>query len=129
MTNTSTPLKSTASCVCGDVRLVAIGAPNRVGVCHCFECRKHHGALFHASAVFAQAQVQITGQVAEYEGRFFCPRCGSSVYSRSGDEIEVHLGALDDINRFKPDYELWTKRRENWLPTFEGFEQFDEDRD
>ena len=38
--------------LCGNVRIVATGQPYRVGLCHCLDCRKHHGALFHASAIF-----------------------------------------------------------------------------
>ncbi len=38
-------------CVCGAVRLVASGCPDRVGLCHCLDCRKHHGAVFFAAAV------------------------------------------------------------------------------
>ena len=53
-------------CLCGAVRLRAEGEPLRVGVCHCMDCRKHHGALFHASAIFPGVAVQVTGQVAEY---------------------------------------------------------------
>lgn len=103
-------------CMCARVRLTALGAPLRVGLCHCIECRKHHGALFHASAIFNSDAVQITGDPAEYAGRYFCPTCGSSVFSRSDEEIEVHLGALDQPDQFEPSYELWTKRRESWLP-------------
>lgn len=82
----------TGGCLCGNVRLTATGQPDRVGICHCLDCRKFHGALFHASAVFAQDAVTVTGQTDEYQGRFFCPRCGSSVFSRTGNEIEVNLG-------------------------------------
>ena len=39
----------TGGCLCGDVRIVASGRPNRVALCHCLDCRKHHGALFSAS--------------------------------------------------------------------------------
>jgi hypothetical protein len=42
----------TGGCLCGSVRIVASGRPYRVGVCHCLDCRKHHGALFHGSAIF-----------------------------------------------------------------------------
>ena len=108
--------KVEGGCQCGKVRIVALGDPFRVGVCHCMDCRKHHGALFHASAVFPEDAVTVTGDVAGYEDRFFCPACGSSVYSRSGDEVEVHLGALDEPDRFVPTYELWTIQREAWLP-------------
>ena len=36
----------TGGCLCGNVRIVASGPPYRVGICHCLDCRKHHGALF-----------------------------------------------------------------------------------
>lgn len=119
----------TGGCLCGDVRLVASGRPWRVGLCHCLDCRKHHGALFHASAIFAQAAVTIEGQTREYAGRFFCPRCGSSVFSRSGDEVEVNLGTLDAPDQFRPTYELWTVRRESWLPAFALTHRYERDRE
>src|SRR5262245_43173565 len=119
----------TGGCLCGDVRFVATGRPYRVGICHCLDCRKHHGALFHASAIFPQGAVTITGKTGEYAGRHFCPRCGSSVFSRSGDEIELHLGALDAIDQFRPTYELWAIRREAWLPEFPGMRRYARDRE
>ena len=108
----------TGGCLCGDVRFVATGDPNRVGLCHCLDCRRHHGALFHASAIFPEDAVTIEGETRAYGGRSFCPRCGSSVFGRSEDEIEVSLGSLDEIDQFTPTYELWTVRREAWLPAF-----------
>ncbi len=51
----------TGGCLCGDIRIVASGHPHRVGLCHCLDCRKHHGALFYAAAVFPQDAVTITG--------------------------------------------------------------------
>ncbi len=116
-------------CLCGKVRFVASGRPYRVGICHCLECRKHHGTLFHASAIFPQDAVVIDGEVRDYKGRFFCPECGSSVFSRSGDEVEVNLGALDEIDQFRPTYELWTTRREGWLPVFPLTRRYERDRE
>ena len=43
----------TGGCLCGKVRITASGQPDRVGLCHCLDCRKHHGALFYAAAIFA----------------------------------------------------------------------------
>lgn len=116
-------------CLCGKLRLVATGRPYRVGLCHCLDCRKHHGALFHASAIFPAEAVAITGESRAYEGRHFCPACGSSVFSRSGDEVEVNIGALDAIDQFTPTYELWTIRREGWLPPFPLARHYERDRD
>ena len=119
----------TGGCLCGDVRILATGQPYRVGVCHCLDCRKHHGALFHASAIFPEDAVTVTGETREFANRFFCPRCGSSVFGRSGDEIEVNLGALDETDRFVPTYELWTVRREAWLPPFPTAHLYPRDRE
>ncbi len=105
----------TGGCLCGDVRIAATGQPNRVGICHCLDCRKHHGALFYAAAIFPEDVVAVEGEVRDYEGRFFCPRCGSSVFARSGDEVELHLGSLDAPNQLIPSYEIWAVRRESWL--------------
>ncbi|EKM96558.1 glutathione-dependent formaldehyde-activating Gfa [Stutzerimonas degradans] len=119
----------TGGCLCGSVRIVASGRPNRVGLCHCLDCRKHHGALFYAAAIFPQAAVSITGETHEYAGRHFCPRCGSSVFARSADEIEVSLGALDAPDQLRPTYESWTLRREAWLPAFPLAHRYARDRD
>ncbi|HEV7275664.1 MAG TPA: GFA family protein [Devosiaceae bacterium] len=119
----------TGGCLCGDVRIVASGPPYRVGLCHCLDCRKHHGALFYAAAVFPETAVTITGETRDYAGRHFCPRCGSSVFARSGDEIEVHLGTLDAPNQLLPTYESWTLRREPWLPPFPLRRGYERDRE
>ncbi|MCC2957740.1 GFA family protein [Massilia sp. IC2-477] len=108
----------TGGCLCGDVRLVATGRPYRVGLCHCLDCRKHHGALFYAAAIFPQDAVTVSGETRSYANRHFCPRCGSSVFAQSEDEIEMHLGALDAPDQLVPSYENWTVRRESWLPPF-----------
>ena len=63
----------TGGCLCGNLRFVASGRPYRVGICHCLDCRKHHGALFHASAIFPADAVTIEGEMRDYAGRFFCP--------------------------------------------------------
>lgn len=121
--------RHTGGCLCGAVRIEATGRPERVGICHCLDCRKHHGALFYAAAVFRAGAVAIEGETHQFRGRHFCPRCGSSVFARSGDEIELHLGALDATDQFVPSYECWTIRREAWLPPFPLGERYERDRD
>ena len=108
----------TGGCLCGSVRILATGRPYRVGLCHCLDCRKHHGALFEASAIFPEDAVRVTGETGEFAGRHFCPRCGSPVFARTSDEVEVYLGTLDSPDLFVPTYEGWTVRREAWLPPF-----------
>lgn len=118
----------TGGCLCGALRFVATGKPYRVGLCHCIDCRKTHGSLLHASAIFPAEAVRFTGEAADYRGRRFCPRCGSQVLFMAGDETGVNLGALDAPNLFQPTYELWTIRRESWLPPFHLAHAYDRNR-
>lgn len=119
----------TGGCLCGDVRIMATGRPNRVGLCHCLDCRKHHGALFYAAAIFPREAVTVEGETGDYRGRHFCPRCGSSVFAVSRDEVEVHLGTLDAPDQLTPAYEAWTLRREAWLPPFPGMRRHERNRE
>ncbi len=116
-------------CLCGALRITARGQPQRVGICHCLDCRKHHGALFYAAAQYAPEQVAVTGLSHSFKGRHFCPTCGGSVFAESDGEVEVHLGPLDEPDRLTPDYELWTVRREAWLPPFAAMAHYDRDRE
>jgi hypothetical protein len=115
-------------CLCGAVRVEVAAEPLRVGICHCLDCRKHSGAVFNTYAVFPADAVRITGTTADYRGRHFCPVCGSSVFDRSADEIGIAAGAFDTPDQVTPTYELWTCRRESWLPPFDVARRYERDR-
>jgi hypothetical protein len=72
--------------------------------------------------------VTVEGEARDYQGRFFCPRCGSPVFGCFGDEVGVNLGAFDEPDVFRPTYELWTIRREAWLPDFPGTRLYQRNR-
>jgi len=74
------------------------------GIRHCLDCRKHHGALFYAAAIFAEGAMTITSPTAANEGRHFSPKCGSSVFARSDGAVELYRDALDAPDRFVPDH-------------------------
>lgn len=112
-------------CACGAVRYVARGGPLRVGLCHCLTCRKRHGAPCNAFAAFRSDKVRIEGRPSVWAGAEHgllhgCPTCGSPLFwtaEGEGDgEIEIHLGGLDETGQFTPQYEVWVKRREPWMP-------------
>jgi hypothetical protein len=85
--------------------------------------------FFHASAIFPAEAVTFEGETRDYAGRCFCPRCGSSVFARSADEIEVSLGVLDEPDQLMPTYESWSIRREAWLPPFPLARRYARDRE
>ena len=119
--------RTTGGCLCGAVRFAATGEPYRVGLCHCSDCRKDGGAPFGAFVIFPADHVAVSGESGAepsrtHGSRYHCPRCGSPVFGRGdgSDEIELHLGSFDEPGRWAPTYELWTIRREPWLPAIPG---------
>jgi hypothetical protein len=80
--------------MCGEVRLVTPRKPRRVGLRHWLECRKHHGAVLYASYIL-RGRGHDPGRDREYKRRHLCPTCGSSVFGRCTNEIEVHRGRND----------------------------------
>ncbi len=115
-------------CLCGAIRLEIEAAPYRVGVCHCLDCRKRQGSAFHYFAVFPAEAVKVTGEPASFKARHFCPTCGSPLFDRFGDELELSAGCLDAPNLLEPTYEAWIVRREAWLPAFNLANRYEHDR-
>ncbi len=74
----------------------------------------------------------MSGNISSYDGRRFCPRCGSRLLGPVDPDdalIEICIGTLDDAPfELKPEAEVWVKRREPWIPPIEGASQHDENR-
>ena len=115
-------------CRCGAVRYQVEGEPIKTGLCHCTECRKETGSAFLYYADWPRDAFSVTGDFATFEGRSFCPRCGSTLFHLSDDHAEIALGSLDGApSPFAPQREGWIKRREPWLGEVHGAGQFRED--
>jgi hypothetical protein len=120
----------TGGCLCGAVRYSVRGDPERVGRCHCADCRKESGSAFSVYAQWPIEAFEVSGEIASYDGRGFCPQCGSRLLNPAvpGDTlIEIRIGSLDDAPfELTPEREIWVKRRESWIPPVEGARQADE---
>lgn len=117
------------SCLCGAVRYDVRGAPLRIGLCHCTDCRKESGSAFVTFAVWPRHAFSSAGEFATHAGRSFCPACGSRLFCLSEEEAELRIGSLDMApTDLEPTYESWVKRREDWLHPLSAASQFDEDR-
>jgi len=113
-------------CACGALRFEARGEPLHVGLCHCLTCRHRHGAPFNAFATYAATQVRWEGPGSPWRSgersiRQGCATCGAPIFwaDDAGEFIELHLGSFDDIGTLTPQYEIWTCRREPWLPALD----------
>ncbi|MFN2469680.1 MAG: GFA family protein [Gaiellaceae bacterium] len=122
----------TGGCLCGDVRYRVRGEPVHVGRCHCADCRKESGSAFTVYGQWPIDAFELTGDIASYHGRGFCPRCGSRLLDPPDAEdtlVEIRIGSLDDApSGLKPEAEVWVKRREPWLAPVDGASQHDENR-
>ena len=119
----------TGGCLCGDVRIVTSGLPYRVGVCHCLDCRKHHGALFSRFRDIPSRGGDDRWRNARLRSPVFLSSLRRVGLLSQRDEIAVNLGSLDAPDQLRPSYELWTVRRESWLPSFALSRRYDRDRD
>ena len=123
-------IERAGGCLCHGVRFKVSGAPLRVGICHCTDCRKSSGSIFSAFAIWPIDAFEQTGFVGTYGGRSFCLTCGGRVASVRDDEAEVMIGSLDETpTDLTPEYELWIDRRENWMLPLPWASQFGGDRD
>ncbi|MCT7377080.1 GFA family protein [Chelativorans salis] len=118
----------TGGCMCGAVRFRAQGSPIRVEICHCRTCRKATGSAFAVFVLFAGDQVVIeSGETIRFVSsetviRHSCGGCGSPVFDTftHSDNIDFHLGALDQAERLVPQREVWTARRLPWVSRAPG---------
>ena len=116
-------------CLCGAVRYRVAGAPLRAGLCHCTDCRQTSGSAYSFFAIWPLAMFSVAGATSSYNGRHFCPVCGSRTFSLNDSEAEIMVGTLDAARSdMTPEYELWTPRREAWLHAVAGTAQFVGDR-
>ena len=119
----------TGGCLCGAVRYTVHGEPTHVGRCHCADCRKESGSAFTVYAQWPRGAFELDGELATYDGRSFCPRCGARIGNIDDDGVEIRLGSLDDPPfLLQPEAEIWIKRREPWLQPVEGASQHQENR-
>lgn len=117
----------TASCSCGQLRLLCAGAPVRVSICHCLECQKRTGSVFAAQARYPRDRVTIEGRATTWSRRgesgasatfHFCPDCGSTVYwepSAMPDLVLIAVGAFADPDFPPPHVSVYETRQHPWV--------------
>ena len=121
-----------ASCSCGQLRLVALGDPIRISMCHCYACQRRTGSTYGAQARFLTENIRITGTSTEYvrigesgaAAHFhFCPACGATVYYWFDDTVRaVPVGAFADNTFPPPRLSVWEDRKHPWVSVPEGAE-------
>ena len=123
---TSIIMRIRGSCLCRGVSFEVALPFDRFVHCHCSRCRKATGTAHASNAVVKVGAFRwLVG--AEHVSRFdlptsqsfatsFCRQCGSPLphATRSGREVIIPAGALDDDPVSKPDRHLHWGSRATW---------------
>ena len=129
-------MERTATCHCGDLRVIASGDPDAVYLCHCSACQHRTGAVVHAGSRFKRTQVRIEGAATVYERvgdsggtvRYhFCPRCGTNLYwtqDRFPVSYGIAVGAFADPAFPVPTASLWEESKHAWVGLPAGITRF-----
>lgn len=117
-------------CLCGAVTLAARITSDGIMACHCQQCQRWTGGgpLINVRA----ADVALSGEdaithvrISEWGERGFCGTCGSTLYWRmqDGEISSLAIGLFDYQSGWTMKEEIFTDRRPDWLPHFDGASQ------
>ena len=127
----------TGGCLCGAVRYRAEGEPLLQGLCHCRTCQRISGSGHVGFLCLPQSAVTVegaplshslTGGSGRMATRYSCPACHSGVFGRSDvmpGQINLYVGSLDDLSRFKPTIAIYTRSRAAWDTSSQGLTCFE----
>lgn len=116
----------TSHCSCGQLHLAIMQPPERVSICHCYDCQRRSGSAFASQARFAREAVTAIGKAHCYQRNadsgaelrfYFCPDCGTTVYYQHEhlpDWTMVPTGGLTGVDT-APTVSVYEARQKPWL--------------
>ncbi len=126
------------SCLCGAVNYQIEGPFKVFQYCHCSRCRKFTGSAYASNLFVPPERFRWTsgeGMIRRYEhpdakyfATNFCTQCGSSLpwAVKSGKNIIVTAGTLDDDPGIKPMWNLFWRSKASWYEESSDLPRHDE---
>ena len=126
------------SCLCRAVTFVTEGEPVIVAHCYCRDCQHVTGAGHSTGAMFASANVRLSGSLGEFDlesdagsvvTRAFCRTCGSPVVGRNTGMpgfLTISLGLFDAPGSFEPTVAIFARSRCAWDHDAAGVVAYDD---
>jgi len=125
-------------CPCGNVRYVYEGRPVLSLKCHCLDCQAWSGTGHLAMLWVWRDGLRLTAGEPRYYGtpggsgkpvqRGWCPSCGGAVSAEFGlipSVVGLMAASLDAPERFRPEFELWTRQAAAWDPLDPSLQHFE----
>jgi hypothetical protein len=133
-------MKIDGGCFCGFLTYEAEIDPDRVNICHCLDCQIISGSAFRVSVPTRDHSFRLlsgaptifmkTGGSGAPRPQAFCPRCGTQIYSTSGDAAprthNIRVGTVRQRDILVPGSQAFCRSRRDWLddlgtvPAFAG---------
>src|SRR5215213_823361 len=120
-------VERTASCVCGQLRIICEGDPERITICACTACQRRTGSAYGVGAYFDQTRIKaVAGESKSYSrtseaGRWlnlsFCPACGTTVFwelELLPGKVGVAVGAFADPAFPKSHSVVWAQHKDGF---------------
>ncbi|MBD9649396.1 GFA family protein [Ensifer sp. ENS09] len=116
-------------CHCGFVTYEAEIDPADVGICHCTDCQQLTGSAYRVTAGTERENFRLTGGEPKLyvkigaNGRqrlqFFCPNCGSPIYTTGTDEdaleVGIRVGTINQRRQLRPRSQIWCASALPWI--------------
>ncbi len=135
--------RNEGGCVCGAVRYVTHGDPERVTICHCTWCQRRTGSAFGVEAVFKPENVTVTADtlrtyrhVSDESGRWldqqFCSKCGTNIgftLQAVPGVCTIAAGTFDDPSWIRRDRypfrDVFVRSARDWSDLPDDVEQYE----
>ncbi len=116
-----------AECQCGELSADVEVAAEQVVACHCRACQRRSGSPYGVIAYFDAGDVTLSGTPIEFtrvgtSGQpfitSFCPRCGTTVWVRSGGKpsaVGIPVGLFADPAFPAPIRSVWEEAQHHWV--------------
>ncbi len=115
-------------CQCGEIAYEAEVDPDDVSICHCTDCQRLTGTAYRVTVSAPAQRLRITaGEPKLYvktadSGRrrlqYFCPNCGSPVYTtgegEDASQIGIRLGTVNQRQELSPRSQIWCSSALRW---------------
>ena len=124
-----TAMKVDGTCYCGYLTFEAEVDPDTVELCHCSDCQVLSGSAFRIVVPATAGSFRLlsgepatfvkTAESGNRRSQAFCPKCGTSIFSRPADGKEgyfgLRTGCLRQRHELVPAAQIWRRSSLPWV--------------